>query len=78
MTTEHISPCPNCGSSEVYLSTAGQSGGGYAPNYLRGLGRFLHIAKLYSAVCESCGLTRFFAEAEARKRLRDSHLWRKV
>lgn len=34
------STCPECGSSNLYLSKEVSSGGGYAPNYLPGLSSF--------------------------------------
>lgn len=53
------------------------AGGGYAPYYLVGLGRFLHTARFHPAVCEQCGLVRFFAEEDARQNLRKSDQWQK-
>ena len=72
---QEISPCPNCGSSEVYMHELGITGGGYAANYLPDLGGFLRYANFHPAVCESCGLTRFFAEESARKKLKESNKW---
>jgi hypothetical protein len=75
---EKISPCPHCGSKDVYQNKRGISGGGYAANYLPGLGGFMHCARLYPAICEACGLTRFFVDEKTRARLSASPKWEKV
>ena len=75
---ENVAPCPNCGGRTLYQGPATSSGGGHAPNYLPGLGRFLVSAKFVLVVCRDCGLTRFFAQPEARERLRDSGKWKAV
>jgi hypothetical protein len=72
---DRIGPCPNCGSQSVYRNKKGISGGGYAANYLPGLGGFLTFAKLYPAICEDCGLTRFFVDEGARSKLLSSPQW---
>jgi len=54
------------------------SGGGYAPDYLPGLGRLGRDAKFTVVVCSDCGLTRFFAEPEATARLTNSTKWEKT
>ena len=73
-----ISPCPNCGSGNIFVIKKGVSGGGYAANYLPGLGEFLSYAKFYPAICEDCGLTRFFTEESARAKLSDSPRWERI
>ena len=73
-----ISPCPNCGSDNIYAIKKGVSGGGYAANYLPGLGGFLAFAKFYPAICEDCGLTRLFTDELARSKLADSPKWEPV
>ncbi len=75
---ENLVPCPNCGGRTLYRGPATSSGGGYAPTYLPGLGRFLSSAKFVLVVCRDCGLTRFFAEPEARARLKESGKWTAV
>ena len=40
-----VSPCPNCESRTLYRGPETSSGGGHAPNYLVGLGRFLRTAR---------------------------------
>ncbi len=73
---ENLVPCPNCGGRTLYRGPATSSGGGHAPNYLPGLGRFIFSAKFVLVVCRDCGLTRFFvAEPEARARLKESGKW---
>jgi hypothetical protein len=54
------------------------AGGGYAPNYLPGLGRFWRAEKFNVVVCEDCGLTRFFASTDACARLASSTKWKRV
>ena len=70
-----IAPCPNCGRDNIYLNKAGIPGGGYAANYLQGLGGFLRHAKLYPAICKDCGLVRFFTDEDARSKLKNSRNW---
>ena len=74
---ESIAPCPNCGGANIYLNEDGIAGGGYAANYLPGLGRFMRCARLYPAICEDCGLVRFFTDENARSKLRQSRKWEK-
>ncbi len=75
--------CPNCGSRALYRSPEVSAGGGYAPNYLPGLARgfaglFRTSEKFVLVVCADCGLTRFFARAEARALVGDSKQWTRV
>ena len=65
-------PCPNCQSNDQYRSKEVGAGGGHAPNYLPGLGKWYAAAKFTVVVCRSCGLTRFFASEEARANLADA------
>ena len=73
-----ISPCPNCGGKNLYLSRAVSAGGGYAPNYLPGLGGFFRSERFHVVLCRDCGLTRFFARREAMEKLADSGQWERV
>lgn len=70
-------PCPNCGGEELYCRRL-SSAGGYGPYLLRGLGSFMHYADFDVVVCAGCGLTRFFAEPEARQNLRTNGDWKQV
>jgi predicted nucleic-acid-binding Zn-ribbon protein len=70
-----IAPCPTCGSDDVYESQEVSAGGGYAPNYLPGLGSFWSAADFRVVLCRSCGHTRFFASEEARTKVADSNKW---
>ena len=76
MTT--LSACPNCGGSSQYRGPETSAGGGHAPNYLRGLGKFWRAARFTLVVCRDCGLTRFFADDEARAKLKESGHWKSV
>ena len=72
-------PCPNCQSRNLYKTKTGvASGGGHAPNYLPGLGKWYRAGRLDVVVCRDCGLTRFFADEEDRARLDDSNRWERV
>lgn len=73
-----LAPCPNCGGDALYEGPQTSSGGGYAPNYLPGLGRLVVSAKFTLVVCRDCGLTRFFASPEARAKLKDARKWKAV
>ena len=75
---ENVAPCPNCGGRTLYQGPATSSGGGHAPNYLPGLGHFPFSARFVLVVCRDCGLTRFFAQPEARAKLKDSGRWKAV
>ena len=70
-----IAPCPTCGSHELYQSDEVSAGGGYAPNYLPGLGGFFRSEEFRLILCRSCGLTRFFASKEARDKVVESGKW---
>lgn len=72
------STCPDCGYSNLYTSKEISSGGGYAPNYLPGLGTFFSSAKFTVIVCKDCGLTRFFASQKALEDLPESKQWSKI
>lgn len=75
----HMTPCPNCGGRNLYKSKKKiSSGGGYAPNYLPGLGMFLYTARFRVVVCRDCGLSRFFADEEATAKLGESGKWTRV
>ena len=79
MPAPRVSPCPNCSSSNLFRSRKPVSaGGGYAPNYLPGLGRLLMSARLDIVVCRDCGLTRAFAHRDATARLADSGRWERA
>lgn len=79
MQTTRLSACPNCGGGNLFQSRKTMSaGGGYAPNYLPGLGTLLSAGRFRTVVCRDCGLTRFFAERDATDRLADSAKWKRV
>jgi predicted nucleic-acid-binding Zn-ribbon protein len=73
-----ISPCPNCDGKNLYRSRPISAGGGYAPNYLPGLGGFLRVEKFQLVTCRDCGLTRFFARREATEKLANASQWERV
>ena len=69
--------CRNCGSSELY-ATEVSAGGGYAPDYLPGLGTFWRSAKFTVVACRNCGETRFFAPVEAIFKLDEGKKWQRL
>lgn len=73
-----LAPCPNCRGNTLYESPEIASGGGHAPSWLPGLGGFFRQPKFVLVVCRDCGLTRFFAQPEARAKLKDSSKWKPV
>jgi predicted nucleic-acid-binding Zn-ribbon protein len=75
---DNVAPCPECGSRTLYRGPATSSGGGHAPDFLPGLGKFLFSARFVLVVCRDCGLTRFFAQPEARAKLKDAKKWKTV
>lgn len=75
---EKSSTCPECGRNGLYSTDEISAGGGYAPNYLPGLGGFWAAAKFTLVVCKDCGLTRFYASDTARSKLSESDKWHKV
>jgi hypothetical protein len=62
----------------LYSGPPTSAGGGHAPNYLPGLGRFFSSAKFVLVVCRDCGLTRFYAQPDARAELAESSKWKLI
>jgi predicted nucleic-acid-binding Zn-ribbon protein len=67
--------CPECAGTKLFSRDVA-SGGRYGPQLLPGLGAFMQFAKFRVVVCADCGLTRFFAEPSARRKLATSDGWR--
>lgn len=74
----NVSPCPNCGSKNLYRSQAVSAGGGHAPNYLPGLGGFFRSERFHLVLCKDCGLTRFFARREATEKVSELTTWERL
>lgn len=72
------SNCPECGQGNVYSSGGVSAGGGYAPNYLPGLGSLFSAATFTIVVCKDCGYTRCFASADALAKISGSDKWRRL
>ena len=73
------SPCPNCQSKDMFKTVKPvSSGGGYAPDNLPGIGGRFGSAKFEVIVCNSCGLTRWFAEKDALAKLPTSKKWERM
>lgn len=62
----------------LYRAEGISAGGGYAPNYLPGLGTLFKAAKFDVVVCRTCGLARWFAQPEARQVIGNSKKWKRV
>jgi predicted nucleic-acid-binding Zn-ribbon protein len=75
---DHTVPCPHCGGMTLYQSKDVGSGGSHGPDLLPGLGKFVFSAKFVVVVCRDCGLTRFYAQPEARAKLSGSKKWKLV
>jgi predicted nucleic-acid-binding Zn-ribbon protein len=75
---DNVTPCPECGGRTLYRGPGTSSGGGHAPDFLPGLGKFVFSARFVLVVCRDCGLTRFFAQPEARAKLKDAKKWKAV
>ena len=74
-----LSPCPECGSDEVYRSTRWVETTTIGGELLPGLSaRRLSSAKVQPVVCASCGYLRFYVDDDARKHLRTSEQWRRA
>ena len=74
-----VGTCSNCGSKRLSESAKPvSSGGGYAPNFLPGLGSFWTSARFTIVVCGECGLTSLFALPESLARLEDSDKWQRL
>lgn len=67
-----VSPCPNCQGKELYEVDA--SSGFLLP----GLGTLFKPASVRGVMCSTCGLMRYFASAEDRKKLDKSRRWTKI
>jgi predicted nucleic-acid-binding Zn-ribbon protein len=68
--------CPHCAGTELYNRRISSAGDGIY--LLEGLGSFLHHAEFDVVVCAACGLTRFFAEPDARQNLRSNKRWKRL
>jgi predicted nucleic-acid-binding Zn-ribbon protein len=78
--SQHLSMCPECGGGDLYQA-ATRSGGHHEPMLLPHLNTGflgLKFPMFDVIVCADCGLTRFFAEPDARERMRKSEGWRRV
>jgi predicted nucleic-acid-binding Zn-ribbon protein len=72
-----VAACPNCKGTDLYKRRL-TSGSAQGPYLLSGLGGFLHRAEFDVVVCADCGLTRFFAEPEARQNVRSNTDWKRL
>jgi predicted nucleic-acid-binding Zn-ribbon protein len=75
---DRLVPCPGCGGNTLYERKDVGAGGSHGPDLLPSLGRFISSAKFAVVVCRDCGLTRFYAQPEARAKLKDSRKWKLV
>ena len=70
--------CPSCGGRNLYEGPPVSAGGGHAPNYLPGLGRWYMAESFQLVICRDCGLTRHFASKAARDKVADSPKWKRI
>jgi predicted nucleic-acid-binding Zn-ribbon protein len=69
--------CPECQGKSLYTRTV-ESAGGYGPRLLAGLGSFFRQPDFRVVVCSDCGLTRFYAPAEALAKLPNARDWQSM
>ena len=69
--------CPECGAESLYRTTT-PANGSHGPVLLPGLGGFLRFAKFNLVACAECGLTRFYADDEARAKLPKASQWVRI
>lgn len=72
---DEMRKCPECEGITLYTRTVA-SGTGHGPVLLPGLGGFLQYARLEVVLCTRCGLTRFYAQEEAREKVARARGWR--
>ena len=73
------SECPECGGRDLFETNEPTSvRGSNGPDLLPGLGSLFHPAKVRVLLCGTCGLVRFYAETEARRKAREAKKWRRV
>jgi predicted nucleic-acid-binding Zn-ribbon protein len=70
-------PCPECGQKNLYLATT-NAGGGHGPILLPGVNGIFTFAKFQVVVCADCGLTRFFADDQARAKVPTCNKWSRI
>ena len=70
-------PCPECGGAALYR-TSTKSAGPYGPVFLPGLRSLFRFALVDIVVCADCGLTRLYAEPEARAKLPKARAWKRM
>lgn len=78
-TTQIVVPraCPECSGNELWQSEV-DSGAGWGPKLLPGLGSMLMYAPLFAVVCRRCGHVRFFAGRSALDKLPDVSNWQRI
>ncbi len=73
-----MTPCPNCQSNEVYAYKETVPFTGKHVSYLPGLGTMFSAAYVKPVLCAECGLTRYFAQDDARERVKTNGGWEKL
>jgi predicted RNA-binding Zn-ribbon protein involved in translation (DUF1610 family) len=75
-----MTPCPVCGSNEIYQykDYFPNPGGAGGETLLPGLDSLFQAGKICPSVCHSCGHVRIFASEEARRKLKTSKHWKLV
>ena len=77
MTQPRLSACPHCKGSDLYTRSVA-SGGGYGPALLEGLGGFLWWPNFHVVLCATCGHCTFFADKDARDKVRTAKSWKRL
>jgi predicted nucleic-acid-binding Zn-ribbon protein len=69
--------CSNCGSDSLYVTRVA-SGGGYGPQLLPGLGKFLRFPYFHLVACSDCGYVHFFMDEDAKSKLAQCKKWKQL
>ena len=72
-----IDRCAVCEARALYRHQT-YANGAHGPRLLDKLGRLFHPTKMDVFVCAECGHISLFADAEARKALKESFAWKEV
>jgi predicted nucleic-acid-binding Zn-ribbon protein len=69
--------CPECGGPNLYSTITG-SGVSRGLVALPELGGLFRAARISVVVCADCGLTRFYADPDAREKLPTANRWQRL
>ena len=73
-----MTPCPACQSDNVYAFQESVPFTGEHVSFLPGLGTIFTAAYVKPVPCADYGLARFFADDDARERMKRNSGWKKL